>query len=877
MTGTASDGVSPMRIPMHPLWMLLVLVPVASCGGGGGGDDSPPPPPAGNFSVSLDRTTVAFDFDQGAPPSSQVLNATWTGTPPAQVFVQAGVIGTGISPVIPINITTSSATIELRAASNLAGGTYNGTVHLMVCSDSQCNQRIGGTPIAIDYTVNVRTPVFTGAPAIGFIYTRGTTPAVAPVRLNVLAGAGAWQVTADAPFITFSKNAGNGADTVDVFFDATDLPSGPHAGRLTITGASGQQSVPVTLDLTTPDIIVSTPGGLPSFNFSRVNGRPFAPMVFTVNTNAPGGLPLAVSSNQPWAAVSNVSANASGQFTLMLDPSVGPLASGTHTGTLRIELGNGNFDVVQDFPLTLELLPATLTVPGSVTLGGLRGRDFDEIPVQVFLDTGTTAYPWTVTGVPSWLGLDHTSGTIDDAGQRIVFDPVREQATPGTSTATLTFTAQVNGDTLTRQVPVTFNLDTHRLIARENGVPLVYTSDPSWEALRADLQIRDNMGFNTPWTASDDAPWLTITPSGNTANGGSASDVLTLHADPTGLADGFHLATITITASDPTVEGPERIRVGLWKMPAAPAIQLNTISVDSFDLITADPIRPLVYVRDRNDRDTIRIFNVYTGVEVPTPISGISSTAIDMTPSSDGSSLFVFDRNGETIQRINLDTHAFEATFAAPRAGGPGGQVKYVRTNGVGLVLTSDGAAYRADDGARVGMGFFTWFDVTRDGSVGFFETSRRELDFTSAGGGSGQFINEDGGFIDLGLLNSSDIATSAHAERIYVLSGSTIRSYSAESLPMLEEPTVSTDLNTGVNNVHVGRGGWMYAAAAAPNAPLNRNVWIYDAFGTDVHVFGVPQGIAARGLVTSGDSYVVIIVGGTANGRLYTFPTGPG
>jgi hypothetical protein len=872
-----------MEIPMRSVWMVLVLVALASCGGGGGTDDSPTPPappPSGGFSVSVDRTTVAFDYNQGMPPTSQVLNATWTGTPPGQVFVQAGVIGSGVSPIIPITLTSTSATIELSAASNLAGGTYNGTVHLMVCADSQCNQRIGGTPIAVNYVVNVRTPVFTGSPAIGFVYTRGTTPVMTPASLSVVAGAGAWQVTADQPFITFSKNAGNGAGTVDVFFDPTDLPSGFYTGRLTITGASGTQSVPVTLDLTTPVIVVSIPGGLPSFHFGRVNGRPFAPMVVAVNINTPGSLPLSVSSNQGWGSVSNVSANASGQFTLTLDPREGPapLSSGTHTGTLRIEVGNGNYNVVQNFPLTLDLFPATFSVPNSITLGGPVGRDFDQIPVQVSLDTGSTAHPWNVTGVPSWLELDRTVGTVSAAGQQVQFKPLRQQATPGTATATLTFTAQVNGDTLTRQVPVTFNLDTHRLIAAENGVSLVFTTDPTWEALRSDLRIRDNLGLNIPWTAVDDASWLTITPSGTTGSPGTVNDVLTLQANPTGLADGHHLATITITSSDPTVEGPERIRVGLWKTSAPPAIQVNTISTDAFDLVTTDPIRPFVYVRDRNDRDTIRIFNVYTGLEELMPITGMSVTAIDMTTSSDGSSLFVFDRNGESIQRINLDTRFSDATFTVPNEStGLGNQVKFVRINGVGLLLTNGGAAYRADDGARVGMGFFTYFDVTRDGNAGFFETSRRELDFTSVGGGSGQFINREGGFIDLGVLSSSDIATSANAERVYVLSGSRILSYFAESLPLLEEPTVHTDFNSGVNNVHVGRGGWVYAAAASPNSPLNRNVWIYDPFGTELHGFGIPQGIAARGLITSGDSYIVVIVGGAANGGLYTFPHGPG
>jgi hypothetical protein len=114
--------------------LLLSLAAVVSCGGGGGGDDGGGSPSPGAFTVSVDRNNVTLDFVQGANPTQQVLNATWTGTPPAQVFVGATLTGTGLNQTIPIAIGQTSATITLTAATGLLGGTYTGTVNLLVCS-----------------------------------------------------------------------------------------------------------------------------------------------------------------------------------------------------------------------------------------------------------------------------------------------------------------------------------------------------------------------------------------------------------------------------------------------------------------------------------------------------------------------------------------------------------------------------------------------------------------------------------------------------------------------------------------------------------------------------------------------------------------------
>ena len=857
--------------PLIRSCLLLALVALASCGGGGGDDSGPPAPEPGAFRVSVDRTNVTFEFNQGAPPQQQVLNATWTGTPPAQVSIAATLAGPGLAQTIPVAIGQTSATITLTAANGLLGGTYTGTVNLLVCSDQACNQRIGGTPIPVTYTVNVRTPVFTGPLSIPFMYTRGTTPLQTPVALNVAAAAGAWAATVSSSFITLSKASGTGADTVNVFFDPTGLPSATHTGTVTITGASGTQSVPVSLDLTTPTIAVTIPGGLPPFGFGGINGAPFVPMQVGVNIGTGGSMPVVVSSNQSWATVSNVSATAPGQFTLTLNPAIGPLASGMHTGTLRIEVGNGNFNVIRDFPLSLALTAPTLSVASGFVFGGPRGRDFDQLPAGVSLNTGLNQYAWSVTGVPPWLDLNRTSGNASFNPDQILLEPVREQATPGTSNATLVFTTHVNGDTVTTNVPVSFNLDTHRLIASQDGVALVTTSDANWRRLSRTVQIRDNMGLTTPWTATADELWLSVTASGN--SGGN----LVITANPAGLSDGLHLANIAITSIDATVAGPERIRVGFWVTSGAPPSSQTTVLMESFDVIEADPIRPYIYVHSRlpgPGQSTIHVFNAYAGMEELPAITGVSDKTNDITVSSDGSFLFAMDRDGaQQIRRVNLDTRAVEATYSAMRTefSQTHDQIRYTRPNGVGILLNNGSHAYLASDGTDVGRGMFEYFDLTADGNNAYFSSLQSLIDYTTVGGGT--FVHEQGGFLDLGIGFTSDIATTRDGSRVYVSSGNgNLRTYDGRTM------TARTPLPIlGTNNVEIDVDGRLFAAAfsADPNNG-NRNLWVYGTNDVELHNYAIPQGIADRGLAISSDGFIAVIAGHLVNGQLYFIPVGP-
>jgi len=528
-------------------------------------------------------------------------------------------------------------------------------------------------------------------------------------------------------------------------------------------------------------------------------------------------------------------------------------------------------------PVTLKLTPPTLTVSSNATnmpangivLGGTAGRTFDPVPVQIGLNTGANVFSWTVSGAPPWLALDKNSGTVSATQQQIVLTPQRLLATPGTTTANLSFRAVVNGDTITQVVPVSFNLDTHRLIASSNGIAFTSTPNASWQRLDASVSITSNLGLPAAWTATVDnqSAWLHVG-----TNTGHSGDSFTLHADPTGLApDQLYTATVTITSSDTTVAAPEVIHVGLWvgsTTPSGPTIVDNV----AFNTVKADPIRPYVYAHVSGET-TLRVYNLYTGQALP-GITGIPDATREMTVSTDGSTLYALDSGAQTITTVDLSAGTLTGSFAAPTkvtgTSFPYDFLKYARPNGVGVVFTDVGGAFLASTGADVGIGAFGYFDITADSHKLFYNGSRLDIDFTSAGGG--KVINvQHTGFADLNI-SAQDVATSGDGSRVYAAAGGGIRRYNGNTF------VTQTPLPFGTvipNNVEMASDGRIFTAATVSDSS-NHNIWIYNAADTLVATFLAPHIIGDRRLVVSGDGLILALITGVSDPSLQIIPVGP-
>lgn len=128
----------------------LFSIVLTACGGGGGGGSNSET----GFQVSLDRTSLYFDAEEGSAFQPIVIVGTGTGSPPKSLFVGSVDLGTSIERVT-YEISGTRVTFTVYPKSNLSAGTYSGSLQLLACVDLKCTQQFAGSPATVPYTIVV--------------------------------------------------------------------------------------------------------------------------------------------------------------------------------------------------------------------------------------------------------------------------------------------------------------------------------------------------------------------------------------------------------------------------------------------------------------------------------------------------------------------------------------------------------------------------------------------------------------------------------------------------------------------------------------------------------------------------------------------------
>ena len=294
---------------------------------------------------------------------------------------------------------------------------------------------------------------------------------------------------------------------------------------------------------------------------------------------------------------------------------------------------------------------------------------------------------------------------------------------PGTYSGTLTLDVCQTQDCLTKYpgytatVPYTVTVqvvpgEVHRLLPSALGV--AFADTPGGSVLSRTLRVSDNFGTAISWSATSDASWLTVTPTGTA----DATD-LVISADPSLLPFGqATIANVQLTASNVT---GATIHVGLWRdMNGTPQVQvvpgINAVG------LARDPYRPLIYVTDGTDR--VLVYNAHTATLERT-ISGIGAQLGAVAVAPDGTRLYALDginramADTGSIQVVDLSTDSLLASWHLPGNGvTPGMHLAVVQPNGEDVALVSDGVAMAHGDVLSTTTGFSGAMSATDDGTV---------------------------------------------------------------------------------------------------------------------------------------------------------------
>lgn len=642
----------------------------------------------------LDKTSLNFSGINGTAIGTQSVNiqinngaeATWTASSNAGWLIPDAM--SGITPgVLTLNVDPSVGPIS--------GGSYDALVTLeTTVNGNTVSEQIA---VSLELTPAAFTPSQT---SLSFAGINGAVIEAQAVNVQLNSGLETnFSANSDSGWLILDSTSGT---TPGVLSFTVDPSIGPISGGTyqalvtldtVVNGTPVSGEIPVTLELTPAAFTLSQT----ALSFAGVNGADIATQTLDIALN--NGMPTEWSggSNAAWLIPDILNGATTSTMTLEVDPSFGPLASGTHTATVTLNAIVNGSPVTVEIPVTLGLTKASLSLePATLTLGGTNGLDFSAQTLDVSLNTGGNAYSWSAqldTGTaPEWLLADATIGTVSETPQTLTIDANRNGMVGGNHTGQMVFSTQINGDTVTATLPVELNLSAHHLVVSDNGV--AFTSLPARQKLVQTISLSDTYDLtDTPWSASSDQSWLTVD-----AASGTVADTLTLTADPTGLTtDQLYLATVTLTSSDSAIENAPTIRIGLW-VGASDPVDLQQITVNKTEL-AADPIRPYVY--SHSGGTDVTVYNIYTGAEVTT-LNGVAAKAGDMEVASDGSFLYTVDENDPNIKVTNLETFAWDKNIPLGSLYLPF-RIAYARPAGHPVLFARDGNSYDALTGADIG------------------------------------------------------------------------------------------------------------------------------------------------------------------------------
>jgi hypothetical protein len=402
------------------------------------------------------------------------------------------------------------------------------------------------------------------------------------------------------------------------------------------------------------------------------------------------------SSDSPWLRIAGAPQSGSTNVSATVDDT--GLMPGTYQGTIQI-LSNVESDDSASIVVSLTVRPAALTVAeSSYTFGGNDGRaSLTAEPVTLSLSTGQAVYPYTITTTTDsggqWLSVNPAAGSVGTAGTAASLSVSSAGLLGGTYIGHVHVATTVNGVAFAQDRVVTFNLEANRLVVTAAGVGLSNVAGRA--VLSRTVQVLSAIGrTNTPWTATSDSSWLTVTPSGVT--GGD----LVLTANPTGLPlDATQFANVAIKSSDTSVENQPSIRVGFHASNTAPVTGSLTLSANR---LATSPVEPIVAVSTGGAN--IGIYNVYSEALVRT-LPNVVATSDGITFSEDGKTLFVYDTTNFRVVEVDAVSGAQKRTFdstAVSTGSSVGTAIAVLHPNGLAMLITPAARAYDLTSGVEL-------------------------------------------------------------------------------------------------------------------------------------------------------------------------------
>jgi uncharacterized protein (TIGR03437 family) len=393
-------------------------------------------------SISLSPSSLSFAYQTGgsAPAAQSVSIAGSSGL--AFTATASGGSWLSVNPRSGATSSSSSVTVSVDP-SNLAAGTYNGTVTIAAA---------GAASEAVNVTLVVSTSsqTITVTPS-SLNFTAAVGAAAPPSQTVNVTGGGSSSMsvtTSGGSWLSASLSASTTSAVVTVSVNPANLTAGTYTGTVAITlpGATNSpQNVAVTFVVSGTAILAATPANL---NFAYLPGNPNpSAQIVNITSSQPASFSIATA-NGSWLTVTSSGTTTPASLTANVNPA--GLSDGSYQATITISSANAtNSPLVISVGLVVSNEPTIVASPSSLTFTAAGTNP----PSQSISLNGNSTLPFSVTASPSWIALSAASGVTPSTLVATVNSSGMSQ---GSYQGTITVTSAVAGTPLV--IPVTLNV-----------------------------------------------------------------------------------------------------------------------------------------------------------------------------------------------------------------------------------------------------------------------------------------------------------------------------------------------------------------------------------------------------------------------------------
>ena len=466
-------------------------------------------------------------------------------------------------------------------ASNLAPGFYMGYVKLV------SEQAVSSVTVTFKVGPKGRIPtlrraaVTTAVPAVNSVSVDPTeltfqTPWRSISATKALSVTGS--VTTEKVYLQPSAGTGgwlrfNDLDytvpfTINLAADTTQLstqPTEPLGSIIRIRGTlSGTVYATLNATLTVTNGVAGGLTATPSYlQFTQVAGGT-TPANLTIGLSASTATNFTVSSSANWLTVTPTSGTTTGTsatptaLTVSANgASLTPNPGVPYTGTITITAGQQTINIPVDLTVTSGSATTLTASPASLSFTQTIGSPAPDSKTVTL--TSSVATTFTATTTASWLtlSLSTTAGATNTL-------TVSANAA-GLSAGTIQATIQVTAGTSTISIPVTFSINTVAPSITATPTAISLTQVLGGPA-PGDKIVVDSKNA-TVFTATSNAPWLTVTPGATI----STPHELSVFVTKTLLAVGTYQAAVTIDGGTSPVTVPVTLTISGAAVTATPS------------------------------------------------------------------------------------------------------------------------------------------------------------------------------------------------------------------------------------------------------------------------------------------------------------------